>query len=396
MHTECPHCQTLFNVTAEHLRVAHGVVRCGHCMDTFDALDALSDGDIEREADEEESTAVVEEHGDRQLLRTAAEHNRWMLADGDESTSSFEEQQSVPDFIQAGPMFDARDLAEVAGDAAAEEAVLKTAAAHIGDETNEVLSSLEGIVPGFGRSGDEPVEVDEANDEQAEESELDVKGLDDELTSLAAQEVALVEDNVATALEDDITVDTEIATPDSVDVDSAVPSVLEEDLARLHSARSNNRTGLIFAVLSVLLLIGCALQYVFFMPGDVVKRYPMSQPFVNKFCALAGCQTIEQRAPQLVQVVSRDVRVHPRYEGALQITAALVNSANFSQPYPNVQFTLFNVNGQTIAARIFEPREYLTDDTSVSAGMSPEIETQIQLDVLAPDEAAVSFEFKFF
>ena len=62
------------------------------------------------------------------------------------------------------------------------------------------------------------------------------------------------------------------------------------------------------------------------------------------------------------------MRAHPRYEGALQITAA----------------------------RIFESREYLTDDTSVSAGMSREIETQIQLDVLAPDEAAVSFEFKFF
>ena len=46
MHTQCPNCQTVFNVTTDQLRLAHGVVRCGHCMDTFDGLVGLSEEEL--------------------------------------------------------------------------------------------------------------------------------------------------------------------------------------------------------------------------------------------------------------------------------------------------------------------------------------------------------------
>lgn len=43
MYTQCANCSTVFRVTAEVLRVAHGQVRCGVCNATFDALEALID-----------------------------------------------------------------------------------------------------------------------------------------------------------------------------------------------------------------------------------------------------------------------------------------------------------------------------------------------------------------
>ena len=39
--TQCPHCQTSFRVTHHQLSVARGVVRCGHCLQVFNAARQL-------------------------------------------------------------------------------------------------------------------------------------------------------------------------------------------------------------------------------------------------------------------------------------------------------------------------------------------------------------------
>ena len=41
MRTRCPACQTLFRISSEQLRARQGMVRCGHCRHTFNALDTL-------------------------------------------------------------------------------------------------------------------------------------------------------------------------------------------------------------------------------------------------------------------------------------------------------------------------------------------------------------------
>ena len=43
MYTQCPECGTIFKVTPEVLRVARGVVRCGVCDSTFNAVHYLSE-----------------------------------------------------------------------------------------------------------------------------------------------------------------------------------------------------------------------------------------------------------------------------------------------------------------------------------------------------------------
>jgi len=39
MYTGCPMCSTLLQVTEEQLAIKHGMVRCGHCNEVFDASD---------------------------------------------------------------------------------------------------------------------------------------------------------------------------------------------------------------------------------------------------------------------------------------------------------------------------------------------------------------------
>ena len=374
MHTECPHCQTLFNVSAQQLRVAHGTVRCGHCMHTFDALEALSEGDGEVERTNPDSTGSetsspsVEEHGDRQLLRSPPGGTRWTLADSDladtvsQTGAADAESGSDVELIQAGPMLDNQLVSDMDAGLEADEQPLGDVADVIEDESPEALAALEGIVPAYTADELPP-------DEPPDTPHTDA----DELDHVAVQ-----------------------AGEDTAAEEPEYPQVLEEDIGRIKNARRNRRRKLTYTVLSIFLLSTLGVQYLVLMPEDALRRYPMSRPLVERLCDLRdSCSLLIQREPGLVEVTSRDVRVHPRYEGALQVTASLVNSAGFVQPYPRVQFTLFNVNGQTIAARIFEPHEYLSAETNISTGMEPSTPIRVELHMLAPDEAAVSFEFKF-
>lgn len=42
MVTTCPHCQTTFRITTEHLNARQGEVRCGRCGELFNAFDSLA------------------------------------------------------------------------------------------------------------------------------------------------------------------------------------------------------------------------------------------------------------------------------------------------------------------------------------------------------------------
>ena len=131
------------------------------------------------------------------------------------------------------------------------------------------------------------------------------------------------------------------------------PQVLEDDIARLRTVASHGKARKMFAALSIALLGFLVVQYAWLMPADMAKRYPQTRYLLEKFCHFSACKLPEQSDPTQIKVLSRDVRVHPKYEGALLVSAQLVNNAKFVQPYPKVQFTLFNVNGQTIATRTF-------------------------------------------
>ena len=43
MYTQCPHCQSIFQISAEQLKAAGGDVRCGQCLTVFNALSRLSE-----------------------------------------------------------------------------------------------------------------------------------------------------------------------------------------------------------------------------------------------------------------------------------------------------------------------------------------------------------------
>lgn len=177
--------------------------------------------------------------------------------------------------------------------------------------------------------------------------------------------------------------------------DDQIPEVIREDLARAEAEHHGRRKTFVLTVVALVLLLALALQYAWFRPAEVLSGYPQARPWLETFCAFTGCRIPDRRDPSKIQMLARDVRVHPGYEGALLVSATLVNAAAHAQPYPRLQFSVFNVNGQTIASRIFEPEEYLSADLDPKGNMSPGKPLQIAVELVAPEEAAISYEFRF-
>ncbi|MEM7253268.1 MAG: DUF3426 domain-containing protein [Pseudomonadota bacterium] len=176
---------------------------------------------------------------------------------------------------------------------------------------------------------------------------------------------------------------------------SVLPKVLRDDLQGVESAAPLVPFQWRWLVLALLLALGLVAQYLWFMPDDLIARYPMARPWVEQVCEPLQCRYQVRVDRSKIDLLSRDVRIHPAYEGALQVTLSMINQADFSQSFPHIQFTLFNVNGGVIVSRTFAPPEYIEDDARRAIGLEPNDPVQVVLDLLAPEEAAVSFEFRF-
>nr|VFJ45514.1 MAG: Protein of unknown function (DUF3426) [Candidatus Kentron sp. FW]VFJ70783.1 MAG: Protein of unknown function (DUF3426) [Candidatus Kentron sp. FW] len=159
-----------------------------------------------------------------------------------------------------------------------------------------------------------------------------------------------------------------------------------------HSTRKRQFAFGVSALLSCIVLLG---QYTWFHSVDMLQHFPDLRPGMEVFCQHTGCQMPVRRDPTRIRIIERDVRAHPKYENALLVSARLVNTLPYTQPFPHMQFMLFNVNGQIIAARTFDPKEYLDSETDITTGMRSDKPIQVVLGILAQEEAAANFEFTF-
>jgi len=183
-------------------------------------------------------------------------------------------------------------------------------------------------------------------------------------------------------------------------VPETLPPGLAADMAAHERAGSGGRR-VLGIVLAGLLLGLLAIQIAVFQPAAVAEVVPRLAPLVERLMplrhqilALAGDEGAPPYSdPSRIELLSRDVRSHPAIADALLARAVMANTAPLSQPFPAIGFTLFDVNGATLARREFRPAEYL--GRPPPPGMRPHQPYQFTLSLLAPKLDAVSFEFTF-
>ena len=134
------------------------------------------------------------------------------------------------------------------------------------------------------------------------------------------------------------------------------------------------RTGL---VIGLLLLIG---QIVYF-EGYAFTQNPAARPALAKLCQLINCQLPVYKNLDEFTLLHSSFTPLPDQNYVLGVVIS--NQANFSQTYPSIKLTLLDYSGNAFAHRVFQPRDYLPED-SVATVMDADAITEISLKIAAP------------
>ncbi len=113
------------------------------------------------------------------------------------------------------------------------------------------------------------------------------------------------------------------------------------------------------------------------------------RPYLSLFCRVASCELPSRRDTYSFSITNTRVELHTDVPGALSISVKLVNQAEFSQPYPDLQLTLIDRVGRVIGRRIFPPDSYLgvDEETLLKSGAL----VTVDFELAQPNEQAVGF-----
>ena len=144
----------------------------------------------------------------------------------------------------------------------------------------------------------------------------------------------------------------------------------------------------------MVLLVCIAIRQWVYMDRLQLITDPNRQNLVLRLCSFIPCDTTEFKSINQFKLIERNIFTHPTQANALLISGSYVNEAPFSQKTPSLKVTLFNLNGEVIAQRLFTPIEYSSESVSLKT-IAPGENIHFKLEVTDPNTVTITYEFEF-
>jgi predicted Zn finger-like uncharacterized protein len=392
--TQCPHCQTSFRVSHAQLSVARGVVRCGSCLQVFNAAKQLLEQRAGKDAITPAAPAIVEPPEPRAISQkqwSAAELDLDSL-DLDEELARLEQREIQPTTEFGRQREDnlsaSRDTVEHE-EAPWPDSLFSESAADRAQTAEADLPELELDPSKYSRTEPslslEPVELDDESlpPQLRLHDPLDIPmhhkrlsatdDIDDDLPSIEPVRKKREPAVRAEALQD------------------LTDDPLQLDWQKRRSPWGRRFFWLLLILLGVAALAGQYIAYHF----DELARQDQYRPWFQQLCPQIGCTVPSKVDIAKIKSSNLVVRSHPDFSGALVVDAIIYNRAPFSQPFPLLELRFADLNGHLIASRRFKPGEYLNGDLEGMAEMPPQTPIHIALDILDPGSKAVNYSLSF-
>ncbi|MFJ2484420.1 DUF3426 domain-containing protein [Pseudomonas sp. NPDC087598] len=415
--TQCPHCQTSFRVSHAQLSVARGVVRCGSCLQVFNAAKQLLEQHAGKDAVTPvapaiveptpaapppvvESPTVVEPPAPRAISQkqwSASELDLDSL-DLDEELARLEQREIQPTTEFGRPREESlsarRDSPEADETEWRDSLFSARDDEHLPEPEEETEEQIVEPEPATTARTEpslslEPVDLDD-------EPAIPQLRLHDPIDPNARRERFSASDDVD---EDDLP----LIEPSRKKRERAEPGVRAEVLQDLtddplqldwQKRRSPWGRRLLWLLLVLIAAGGLAAQYIAYH-FDELARQDQYRPWFQQVCPQIGCTVPSKVDIARIKSSNLVVRSHPEFSGALVVDAIIYNRATFSQPFPLLELRFADLNGHLIASRRFKPGEYLSGDLEGLAEMPPQTPIHIALDILDPGPKAVNYSLSF-
>lgn len=331
--TLCPHCNTRFRIAGAQLDAHQGMVRCGHCMQPFDARP----GFIPDQPDPQLELPIV----DQRVAPSAAPQ---------------------PASVEPAAAPAAQPAPQVEAEPVAEESAKGEAA-----ETAET-----GRAP-------EP-RVDEAQAEAAGSEPPHDDSLD--FVPPAAN------DSSADVPQPDKPLVIQPVSPAGTGGEEA------EGAGEIAEPPRKRRWPWI-AASSLLALVLC-LQALYFFRIELAARLPGLKPALVGYCKMLGCTVPLPQKPELMSIESSELEADPEHENQITLVALLRNRATHVQAFPVLELSLNDTQDKVLARRQFRPADYLPATETEAAGLRPNRELNIRLKLDTTDLRPTGYRLALF
>jgi len=338
MFTVCPKCTLTLAVTADDLRAGQGYVRCGRCLNVFNALLALSEEPTERDADEAAAYSQADPASTSQVTRALA--------------GTTPEPPPDPPPLHVLETERAQLATERSSDGAIENE--STAA--------EGTSSFETIV----LEGDGITQTEEFAPQES--VDLEIAALAERLASAPDVEAPSEPDSGIIADEASAVEVVELATPPP-------PSHLWR-----------------WAVGGAVLLVVLLAQGINHWRDGLASRPALSSPLTRLYAHL-GVSLDPHWDLSAYDIRQQGAASDPADSHVIHVRLSVANRAPRAQPVPVVRLTLLDRYGKRLAARDLAPTDYWPHGKVPSAFLAHDERIDSEVQVRDPPGAdSASFE----
>lgn len=426
--TQCPHCGAQFRISEQHLAQAKGAVRCGSCLQVFQATEHLVDSPVAAAkpaapAAPAEKWSLTEEPTQQTPEKpTSVSSSRWTMDDD----LSDDMAEDMPDELVDEPPpsdFQSNDTKMSLGGLELSDSFMSLD----GDGDDNLYEENFSDMAGAGKKmhsedSDEswaeklleeleeddkpaPVEVradlmsltERAEDQHRREERERKK----RRTAQASQEQPADMPDWAVDSGDFFSDESlgvlNEGTDDLMAID--IPAIEERKISRaslpLDGSSGLGGELLKWGALSLAALLVLTSQYLIFNFQEL-SRTPAWRPFYSNICGAIGCTLPNPSDVTKLRGANLVVRAHPQAAGALIVDVIVFNESRYAQPFPLLELGFTSINGRAIASRRFRPEEYLRGDLKSMTAMPPNVPIRLSLEILDPGSDAQNYTLRFF
>ncbi|MGV8865321.1 MAG: DUF3426 domain-containing protein [Janthinobacterium svalbardensis] len=384
--TKCPHCNTIFRVAADQLKLRGGIVRCGTCREVFDGNAALVDPAAASPfltSDPSAAAALSTTYPADTSLPSATDDEPIYSLDFD---TSFDPFGILPATAQLKDDADDGDHIELDLDVSLPAEALADApvAAPVMPPAEPPEAPLPQPMAPFKRRqvDDAPAFATYLRDSRREPSLETVAApvVPAEKVSLDKPTPARREPTLADHSFDALPA-APVAPEPAEEQDDCVLPPADDEPAFVIQGRRREQSGkalrAAMAIGSVLLLLLLLLQVMTTFRNPLAAQFPQWKPTLVALCKLSGCQV---DLPAQIEALSIEQgELQTLKDHTFSYVSLLRNQSRSVQAWPSIELILNDADDKPVLRRVIAPRDYLPATIDASKGFSPRSEQTIKL-----------------